>query len=161
VAGQGLDVRFEDGVRRERAARRETLEIEAWDDLSFVAAAIAEEAGRWRAGRLGRSRARHRPVDWAGDRLRIGWRDAAVRLSPTPAQARAALGRWYVMAEELASDLAAIDGLPLADQERRIAEMARAGQAVTAVALARELWGLNLTEARQRIASLDSRPPAA
>ncbi|HEY9216568.1 MAG TPA: hypothetical protein VIO94_00855, partial [Phenylobacterium sp.] len=77
------------------------------------------------------------------------------------AEAKTALGRWYVMDEALAADLASVAGLPRAQQEARIAEIARGGQTVTAIALARELFGFNMTEARQLIASLDSVPPQA
>lgn len=138
------------------------LEVEGWSDLDFLRAAVDAEARRWSRLSSVWGRARHVPVTIDQGRLRIAWRDAARTLSPTPAAAEATLGRWFPIGRRLEADLAAIASLPRPAQERRLGQMARSGEAVAAIAVARELWGLNLTEARQRIdalASLDS-PPA-
>lgn len=141
--------------------RRAFLEVEGWSDLAFLRAAVDAETGRLSRPGFGSGRVRHVPVTVDEGRLRIAWRDAARTLSPTPAAAEAALGRWFPIGRRLESDLAEIASLPRAAQERRLAQMARSGETVAAIALARELWGLNLTEARERIdalALLDSAP---
>ncbi|MFC3080646.1 hypothetical protein ACFODL_21310 [Phenylobacterium terrae] len=139
--------------------RRSYLEVGGWSDLEFARGAVDAEAARWSGFGLRSGRARHVPVTVEQGRLRIAWRDAARTLSPSPVAAEAALGRWFPMGRRLEADLAALASLPRTAQERRLGQMARSGEAVAAIALARELWGLNLTEARQRIdalASLDS-----
>lgn len=154
VRGQTSEPVYEDGVRRTRTARREWLEIETWGDVSGVQAAIDEEARRWSRSAIGSTRARHVPVTLADGRLRIAWRDAGRRLRPGLDEAEAALGRWFPTGRRLASDLTEIATLTPDEQARRIADLARAGRSVTAIALARELWGLNLTEAKQRVDAL-------
>lgn len=84
-------------------------------------------------------------MDWSGPDTAIRPRiDKAVKL----------LGRSYAISESRDSEESALDGLSRAEQEARLIAFVERGETISAVILAKHLYGYDTTEARTFVESL-------
>ena len=86
--------------------------------------------------------------------LRIDWRTRATRLKPKLKDVLADLARAYPLAADLATEQQQARHLDHAAQEQRLIDMVRQGNVIDAVVIARDLYGVTTTEAKQEIERL-------
>lgn len=138
-----------DSVRRHK--------VEALDIVLRRAAApeiedaLTAERRRMGRGLFGiRSRNGHEPVRLDGAVLRIYWRSPHDALTPGLDETLAQLARWFpTQAAPLPSGVR--------DPEADLLDLARAGDRLAAMQMARELYGMDLTEAKNFVDALTGR----
>jgi hypothetical protein len=132
-------------------------ELELTCDTGPLGAALAEERARpaprvatW-YGNSG-VRYQHEPVTLVEPgRLRLTW-----ECVPSVETFLAALGRYVSIrkSETRSTSYSDLDALSRAEQEQRLAELARSGQLVAAITTARRLYGYDLRQASEYVESL-------
>ena len=143
--------RTTDGTRRTYTQRRRLVELELDTDVAMLARAVEAES----AGRGASLRFHHRPVWTVGTRgVKIEW-----SVAPDAARFLEQL-RSHASIEpplQATEDFTRLQAAPAAEQEARLRELATSGQVIAAVEAARELYGLDLAEARRFIRDLQEK----
>lgn len=89
--------------------------------------------------------------------IKLDWKTKATRLTPSIDTIISVLSQQYATSSIEGEDQAAIKTLDKENQEKRLLELAGMGNMMDAVILARELYGFNLTDAKQFIDELSGR----
>lgn len=125
-------------------------------DLSAVKQALAEE-GRRRSP--GGSRFSHVSVQvHEGGVLRVVWRGANGALKPGMTAALVRLGQDYAVQHPGQSRQTALEDMARPDKESLIVDLAQSGDTFAAIALAREVYGYTVTEAKIFVDELTGQP---
>jgi hypothetical protein len=142
------------GVIYENPISREFLDITFDGDTMAVAAAVAAEGTRRskRGARFNHSALRMLP----NGNLRISWRDETNRLHPDLAAVSRRLSLSYRFAEVVSTEQAPLRTLDRAGQESCLLEMVSRGERMSAIALAKVLYGMDTKEAKHFVDGLRS-----
>ena len=143
--------------RDDALAKQVYLEIDVAADLAAISDRLEQERRAWIATAIPgiRRRALGAGVSVRPDGvLRIDWRTRATRLKPKLKDVLADLARAYPLAADLATEQQQAQHLDHAAQEQRLIDMARQGNMIDAVVIARDLYGVSTTEAKQEIERL-------
>lgn len=158
VSEQGLRPHWpRAGTMREVRVKRQYLDILTdRAGLPEVEAALDAESERWSPRRLGiRSRNKTMGVRVIeGGILRLEWRGNLNRITPDLDAAVKTLRQWYRIAEESRPIDKPVADLRDDEREGRILELAERGDTVAAAALAGELYGMDMTAARNFVENL-------
>jgi hypothetical protein len=140
----------------EDAVGRSYLEIKLHgDDTGDIADHLRTERQLWGAGIGGKGKFRHYPVRLMTDAIvRIDWSGPDTSISPKIDKAAAILGRNYTIENEAQSEHQSFAMASRDEQESRLLEFAERGDIMSAVILARQLYGYDLTEARAFVEGL-------
>jgi hypothetical protein len=88
--------------------------------------------------------------------LQVDWKTRRTRLTPSLRQVEKVLEGLYQMNAVEGPDEAPIRSLKRSEQENRLREMIRRGDMIDAATLARDLYGLTLTEAKSFLKNLEA-----
>ncbi|MSP81408.1 MAG: hypothetical protein EXQ94_00370 [Alphaproteobacteria bacterium] len=141
---------------------RNLLEINlAGVDLGPLRAMLEAERNRWVPGRRsGRSRFGHAPVRVVEtDIVQIEWRGTSSRTMPKLKVALERLGASYRVAPAIESEIGRPSRGLGPEHEAQLTEHVERGEQIAAMTLARKLYGLDATEAKQKIDELSGRVP--
>lgn len=139
--------------------KEEWLEVALYgDDLALVEAALIKERSRkgptWIKGVTANAKGSDIKLLNETSVIRVDWKTRKTRLTPSIREAEAILNSLYRTETEEAVEEAPLLTLSKDEQEYRLREMVRRGDALGATTLVREIHGLSLTEAHQYVKSL-------
>ena len=139
--------------------KEESLEIALYgEDLSLIKTALEEERTRKGPTRIKGVTARAKGAALRlfpeSGVIRVDWKTRKTRLTPSVKTAMAVLDGLYQTETEEMPEEAPLLTLSKDEQEDRLREMVRRGDAIGATALVRETHGLTLTQAHQYLKSL-------
>jgi hypothetical protein len=143
---------------------RRFLEIKLHgDDTSELSERLGDERQRTAPGVMGwKTKVLHYPVRLLPDAIvQLEWRSPGTSIRPGIDRAIEILGRWYRVADALDEDQPSPGKLDRAQQEARLIEMTERGEIMNAVALAKQIYGFDTTQAKNFVDDLRGRPAAS
>jgi hypothetical protein len=153
---QKLTTADHDGDNR-MTVKRGSLEVSLDASIEAIETAIAEERQRWITTRMGRKRHGHYPVSVQPGRvLRLDWHgpDSVMRPKLEATLETLIARHGYRSAPAALTERDVTGTRAGVDHEAQLLEHAQRGETMQAIALARRIYGYDLTEAKRFVESL-------